>query len=151
MFKIGKLNKIENEKLEVETIHQTQYNYQEKTQDEFDTLEFNIKGNIEEDHYLFSFCLNCRPEKLLEITDEKRVDFTDYIFHSETFLYINDGHDMDFPVKYSIIRIFKNKFVISVYFYAEIDEKDYSGTLEVELDLDDYINLKSTGTDKKPT
>lgn len=142
MFKIGKLNKTEKEKLEIKTVHQTHYNYKEKTQDEFDTLEFNIKGNIEEDHYLFSFCLNCRPENLLEITDEKKVDFTNYIFHSETFLYINDGHDMDFPVKYSIIRLYKNKFVISACFYAEIDNQDYSGTLEIVLDLDDYMNIK---------
>ena len=139
MFKIGKLDKIEQEEIEVKTVHQIHFNYKEKKQDEYDTLEFNIKGNIKNNNYLYTFCLNCRPEKLLEITDEKKVDFTDYIFHSETFLYINDKHDMDFPAKYSIIRLYKNKFVINVYFFAEIDHKDYSGTLEIEIDLDDYI------------
>ena len=142
MFKIGKLDKLEQEEIEVKTVHQTHYNYKEKIQDEYDTLEFNVKGNIKNKRFLYTFCLNCSPEKLLEITDEKKVDFTDYIFHSETFLYINNKHDMDFPAKYSIIRLYKNKFVISIHFYAEIDHKDYSGTLELEIDLDDYKNIK---------
>lgn len=151
MLKIGKLEKIEQEELIIKTVHQTHYNYKEKTQDEFDTLEFTIKGNIDNNTYLYTFCLNCRPEKLLEITDEKRVDFTNYVFHSETFLYINDRHDMDFPAKYSIIRLYKNKFIIDVWFYAEIDNQDYSGTLDLELDLDDYKNIKSKKATKEIT
>ena len=140
MFKIGKLNKIENEKLEVETIHQTQYNYQEKTQDEFDTLEFNIKGNIEEDHYLFSFCLNCRPEKLLEITDEKRVDFKDYILQGETYLTINGITDIDPVINIYIIRCYRDRFAINIDFYTRTSIDDtYSGQIELDLNLDECI------------
>ena len=56
---------------------------------------------------------------------------------------------MDFPAKYSIIRLYKNQFVISTNFFAEIDNQNYGGTLEIELNLDDYLNLKDKTATKE--
>lgn len=47
MFKIGQLEKIENEEFWVDTVNVNHYNYIDKTHESFETLEFNIKGNIE--------------------------------------------------------------------------------------------------------
>ena len=56
MFKIGKLDQLEQEEIEVKTVHQTHYNYKEKIQDEYDTLEFNVKGNIKNKRFLYVKC-----------------------------------------------------------------------------------------------
>ena len=139
MFKIAKLETLKNEEIEIEFINQTHYNG--KIKDEFSTLCFDIKGTIGEDKYFFSFCLNCRPEKLLEITDEKKADFTSYILEGNTYLTINGITDIDPKIKASVIRFLKNNFGICIDFFTDSGyDEVYSGQIEIEFNLDDYLN-----------
>lgn len=66
MFKIAKLEKVNNEKVSINLITQEQSQYENGKKvsfEKFNTLSFDISG----DDYSFGFDLNCRLEKLLEI------------------------------------------------------------------------------------
>ena len=140
MFKIGKLEKLENEEIRIDTVSINHYDMIKKKQETFDTLEFNIKGNIKKEEYHFSFCLNCKPEKLLEITDAKRVDFKDYILQGETYLTINGITDIDPVTDIHIIRCYRDRFAINIDFYTSVSIDDiYSGQIELDLNLDECI------------
>lgn len=154
MFKIGKLETVQNESLEVIAVNHIIYDFKNKTEDKFSTLSFNVLGDIDEVKYSFSFDLNCRPEKLLEITNEKRIDFQDYILKSETFFTINGITDMDFPTNYSIIRLYNNVFVISINFFTTwsfTNDEVYGGQLELEFNLDDYLHIETDKNAKEIT
>lgn len=140
MFKIGKLDKLENEEIRIDTVSINRYDMTRKKQESFDTIEFNIKGSIQKDEYHFSFCLNCKPEKLLEITDEKRVDFKDYILQGETYLTINGITDIDPVINIYIIRCYRDRFAININFYTRPSIDDtYSGQIELDLNLDECM------------
>ena len=79
MFKIAKLEKVNNENITIDYITQQRSGYElgKKIKDEtFKTLTFDISG----DNYSFSFTLNCKIEKFLEIPMNETIDFKDYIF-----------------------------------------------------------------------
>ena len=140
MFKIAKLEKVKNEKVSISLVTQeeTKFDNGKKTSFEtFKTLSFNISG----DDYSFSFDLNCKLEKLLEIPMNETIDFKDYIFGGETWLNVRDLNGVEPIMDIKITRYLKNKFIIYLTFYTDYsyDEDDYSGIIEFTFNLDDYL------------
>ncbi|MEE0014185.1 MAG: hypothetical protein UE699_00630 [Bacilli bacterium] len=145
MFKIAKLEKVNNENITIDYITQQRCGYElgKKIKDEtFKTLTFDISG----DNYSFSFTLNCKIEKFLEIPMNETIDFKDYIFEGETWLNVRGLNDIVPEMDIKITRYLKNKFIIFLTFYTDCysyDENDYSGTIEFTFNLDDYLNDKN--------
>ena len=142
MFKIAKLKDVNNERVNINYITQEKYKYENGKSilyESFKTLEFNISG---EDHS-FSFSLNCKPEKLLEIPYSKTIDFDKFIIQGETWLNIKDFNGIEPEVDIKITRYLKNKFAIFIKFYASSnnDHNDYCGVIEFSFDLDNYLNI----------
>ena len=142
MFKIAKLEKVNNENITIDYITQQRYGYElgKKIKDKtFKTLTFDISGDI----YSFSFVLNCKIEKLLEIPMNETIDFKDYIFEEETWFNVRGLNGIDPEMDIKITRYLKNKFIIFLIFYTDCysyDENDYSGMIEFTFNLDDYLN-----------
>lgn len=141
MFKIGKLEKVENEKVTITLIKQEHKKYEKgsKVSEEvFKTLSFDISGN----DYSLSFDLNCRLEKLLELPLGETIDFNDYIFEGETWLNTKEESNLEPQMDVRITRYIKNKYIILLTFYTDyMREEDniYSGVIEFTFDLDDYL------------
>lgn len=145
MFKIAKLEKVNNENITIDYITQQRCGYElgKKIKDEtFKTLTFDISG----DNYSFSFTLNCKIEKFLEIPMNETIDFKDYIFEGETWLNVRGLNGIVPEMDIKITRYLKNKLIIFLTFYTDCysyDENDYSGTIEFTFNLDDYLNDKN--------
>lgn len=142
MFKIAKLEKVNNEKVSINliTYEQSKYENGEKILTEIvKTLSFDISG----DNYSFGFDLNCKLEKLLELPMNEIIDFKDYIFDGETWFNVKDLNGIEPLMDIKITRYLKNKFIIFLTFFTDYsyDENDYSGMAEFTFNLDDYLNL----------
>ena len=143
MFKIAKLENVSNETINIDYVTQEQGSFKvgKKTSyKSFKTLTFDITG----DNYSFSFDLNCRLEKLLEIPMNQTIDFNNYIFPGETWLNIKDQNGVEPQIDVKITRYLKNKFIIFLTFYTEYsydDDETYSGMIEFSFNLDDYLNV----------
>lgn len=140
MFKVAKLEKLNNEVVTIEFVTQQQcaYDNGKKVLDEsFKTLSFDVSGDV----YSLSFDLNCRLEKLLEIPMNETIDFNEYIFDGETCLNIKDMNGVEPQINVKITRYLKNKFIIFLTFYTDCsyDDEGYSGMIEFTFNLDDYI------------
>lgn len=141
MFKIAKLEKVNNEKVSIIliTYEQSKYENGEKILTEIvKTLSFDISG----DNYSFGFDLNCKLEKLLELPMNEIIDFKDYIFDGETWFNVKDLNGIEPLMDIKITRYLKNKFIIFLTFFTDYsyDENDYSGMAEFTFNLDDYLN-----------
>lgn len=141
MFKIAKLEKVNNEKVSINliTYEQSKYENGEKILTEIvKTLSFDISG----DNYSFGFDLNCKLEELLELPMNEIIDFKDYIFDGETWLNVKDLNGVEPVIDIKITRYLKNKFIIFLTFFTDYsyDENDYSGMAEFTFNLDDYLN-----------
>lgn len=142
MFKIAKLKQVNNEKVTINYVNQEGYKFEDgksKLYESFKTLSFEISG----EDYSFSFDLNCKPEKLLEIPLSETIDFSKFIFPGETLLNIKDLNGIEPEVDITITRYLENKFAIFISFYTECsnDDNDYSGIIEFSFNLDDYLNI----------
>lgn len=142
MFKIAKLEEVNNEKVNIDYITQEGYKYENGKSilyESFKTLSFNISG----ENYSFSFDLNCKPEKLLEIPLSETIDFNEYVFQGETYLNVKEFNGIEPEVDIKITRYLKNKFAIYIKFYTTLsyDNYDYSGVIEFSFDLDDYLKI----------
>jgi len=140
MFKIAKLEKVNNEKVSINliTYEQSKYENGEKILTEIvKTLSFDISG----DNYSFGFDLNCKLEKLLELPMNEIIDFKDYIFDGETWFNVKDLNGIEPLMDIKITRYLKNKFIIFLTFFTDYsyDENDYSGMAEFTFNLDDYL------------
>lgn len=141
MFKIAKLEKVNNEKVSINliTYEQSKYENGEKILTEIvKTLSFDISG----DNYSFGFDLNCKLEKLLELPMNEIIDFKDYIFDGDTWFNVKDLNGIEPLMDIKITRYLKNKFIIFLTFFTDYsyDENDYSGMAEFTFNLDDYLN-----------
>ena len=141
MFKIAKLEKVNNEKVSINliTYEQSKYENGKKILTEIvKTLSFDISG----DNYSFGFDLNCKLEELLELPMNETIDFKDYIFDGETWLNVKDLNGVEPVMDIKITRYLKNKFIIFLTFFTDYsyDENDYSGMAEFTFNLDDYLN-----------
>lgn len=142
MFKIAKLEKVNNEKITINYVAQEVYKFEDgksKLYESFKTLSFEISG----DDYSFSFDMNCKPEKLLEIPLSETIDFSKFILPGETCLNIKNSNGIEPETDIKITRYLKNKFAIYIKFYTALsdDDNDYSGVIEFSFDLDDYLNI----------
>ena len=141
MFKIAKLEKVNNEKVSINliTYEQSKYENGEKILTEIvKTLSFDISG----DNYSFGFDLNCKLEKLLELPMNEIIDFKDYIFDGETWFNVKDLNGIEPVMDIKITRYLKNKFIIFLTFFTDYsyDENGYAGMAEFTFNLDDYLN-----------
>ena len=130
MFKIAKLEKIENERIEI--INNNTY------------ISFDIEGTVNKRKYSFSFSLNCGKDELIKLVQSKDVDFNKYILSGETYLnvngivFINPMTDFTYDIK--ICKYIKNKCIINISFFSEEDIQSnniYSGKIEFEFDIDE--------------
>lgn len=141
MFKIAKLEKVNNEKVSINliTYEQSKYENGKKILTEIvKTLSFDISG----DNYSFGFDLNCKLEKLLELPMNEIIDFKDYIFDGETWFNVKNLNGIEPLMDIKITRYLKNKFIIFLTFFTDYsyDENDYSGMAEFTFNFDDYLN-----------
>ena len=137
MFKVAKLEKVSDEKVNIDLASTEQYKYENGkivVKEKFKTLTFDISGN----DYSFNFSLNCKLEKLLEIPMNETMDFKDYIFSGETFFNIKDLNSIEPEMNIKITRYLKNKFIIFLTFYSD-EYNGYSGMIEITFNLDDYL------------
>lgn len=139
MFKIAKLINLDNEKVTIDYITNKVYDVLNKNDYEYQTLTFNIEGNLDELKFLFSFDLNCEPKELLKLKKNESTDFKKYLMSGETFFYINKKAELDPELDIKILRYLKNRFIINIKF---ITSDYYTGIIEFSFDLDDYINKK---------
>lgn len=150
MFKIAKLDNVKNEVLTITPVTEERHGYKDgkKDYDEvFKTLSFDISG----DNYSFSFDLNCRLEKLLEIPMSETIDFNEYVFGGETWLNVNGLNGVEPNMSIKITRYLKNKFIINILFNTDYsyDNNDYSGMIEFDFNLDDYLNINDSSNKSK--
>jgi len=137
MFKLNKLEQVQEEIVNIDYVNIEKRNYVDKTTELFKTLTFSIEGKLNDKIYTFSFDLNCQLEELLKIPKNKTIDFKKYLFDSETMFYNGESTDLDVEIKITANRWIKNKFIIMIYFYANNDK--YSGMIEFDFNLDDYL------------
>lgn len=143
MFKIAKLEKVDNEKIAIDYVTRRICSFEEgkKVKDEtFKTLSFYVSGT----NYSFKFGLKCKLEKMLEIPMNKTINFKDYIFEGGTELTITDLNEYEEPeINIKITRYLKNRFIVFLTFYTDYysnDENNYSGMIEFSFNLDDYLD-----------
>ena len=137
MFKMANLKQVNNEKISINLIELTQNNYKNSkkiSHETFKTLSFNIFSN----NCDFSFNLNCKLEKLLEIPINETIDFKNYI--SESVFNIKGLNYIEPEINIKITRYLQNKFIINLTFYTNRNENDYFGLIEFSFNLDDYLN-----------
>ena len=141
MFKIGKLEKVENEEVTITLVKQEHKKYEKGikvSEENFKTLSFNISG----DDYSLSFDLSCRLEKLLELPLGETINFNDYIFEGETWLNTKEESNLEPLMNIKITRYIKNKYIILLTFYTDYmhdDNNIYSGMIEFTFNLEDYL------------
>lgn len=138
MFKIGKIKQIQDEKLKIEKTGYRHGRYIDgKT--EYEKVEV-LSFKIENDNYSFSFMLNCKLNKLLELPMNESIDFQKYLFMDEVILKVNGTRSYcNLEMNIKIYRYFENKYEISLCFYTEESDDDYTGLIRFEFDLDDYL------------
>ena len=92
MFKIGKLEKVNNETIDIKIFTQEKIKHEKsnKNSETFKSLSFDISG----DDYFLSFALNCQLEKLLDIPMNQTIDFSNYLL-SGTYLTMQGITDFD--------------------------------------------------------
>lgn len=142
MFKIAKLEKIDNEIVDIGFVTQQRCAYDnglKVLEESFETLSFEISGDV----YSLSFALNCRLEKLLEIPMSKAIDFKNYIFHGETCLNVKGMNGIEPEMDIKITKYLNNKFIIFLTFYTDCGNDNYSGVIEFTFDLDDYLDVNN--------
>ncbi len=147
MFKIANLNIVENEKINIDYItirYNKSKNGKKLNTKSFKTLSFEVLGNIDNNNYSLSFCLNCKIECLLKIPINKKIDFNNYLLDNESFLNVNGITIIEPDMNIKITRYFKNKFIIFITFFnlnstISHNDADYSGIIEFEFNLDDYL------------
>ncbi|MBQ9072425.1 MAG: hypothetical protein IJY25_04640 [Bacilli bacterium] len=141
MFKVNKLKNVSDEKIIIDYVTQDKYEVGKGIVDSFKTLSFSIEGKIDENEYTLCFDLNCKLEELLKIEPSKSIDFSSYLFNSETYFMVNGITNLDPKIEIRTNRYLKNKFVVLIYFYTDItlDDEIYSGIIEFSFNLDDYL------------
>ena len=150
MFKIAKLEKVNNEIVNIKLLTQEKNKYENGKKafsETFKTLSFDISS----DDYSLYFDLNCKLEKLLEIPMNKTIDFNNYI-SGGTYLEVHGIADFDIKTNFKITRYLKNKFIIFITFftdYAFDDENDYSGMIEITFNLEDYLESENNESGKQ--
>ena len=109
MFKIAKLEKLENKKVKI--INNNTY------------ISFDIEGTINNEEYNFSFSLNCGKEELSELVQSKEMDFNKYILPGEIYLnvngilYINPMTNFTYDIK--ICRWLQSKCIVNISFFQK--------------------------------
>ena len=141
MFKIGKIKKIENDKITIKVVEHEQCSAKKgKTiYKEIKSLSFEIKA----DKYSFVFVMEKDLKTLLDIPMNKSIDFSEYLFHGETFFDINKKESfMDPPMDIRIYRYLENSYEITIHFDTSKlnSDIDYSGFIQFDFDLNNFLD-----------
>lgn len=133
MFQIAKLENVDNESIDIYLIKREQNKYVngKNIKEIFKTLSFNITGT----NYSFKFDLNCKLEKLLEVPLNETTNFTNYISVGDTLL----NNMIDPEINATITRYLENKFIVFLTFYTTYNKDNYSGIIEFDFDLNNYL------------
>lgn len=133
MFQIAKLENVDNESIDIYLIKREQNKYVngKNIKEIFKTLSFNITGT----NYSFKFDLNCKLEKLLEVPPNETTNFTNYISVGDTLL----NNMIDPEINATITRYLENKFIVFLTFYTTYNKDNYSGIIEFDFDLNNYL------------
>ena len=133
MFQIAKLENVDNESIDIYLIKHEQNKYVngKNIKEIFKTLSFNITGT----NYSFKFDLNCKLEKLLEVPLNETTNFTKYISVGDTLL----NNMIDPEINATITRYLENKFIVFLTFYSTYNKDNYSGIIEFDFDLNNYL------------
>ncbi len=151
MFKVAKLEKVNNETINIKLFTQEKIKYENGKKafsETFKSLSFDISS----DDYSLCFDLNCKLEELLEIPMNQTIDFNKYILLGETYLEVHGIADFDIKMNIKITRYLENKFIIFLTFFTDYffeDENDYSGMIEVAFNLDDYLESENSEFSKQ--
>ena len=139
MFKIGKLEDTNNEKVDISLFNQEKTYFKEGKKDRteiFKSLSFKITA----DNYSIGFDLNCKLEDLYEIPMHETIDFKKYILSGETFFQIEKTNGIEPEINIKVTRYTESDFIVYLTFSTDRRDYYYSGIIEFEFDLNDYIN-----------
>ncbi len=141
MFKLGKLENTTNEKITI---------INNKSENSYEYLTFNIEGQVKDDSFCFSFNLNCNPKKLLEVKKASEVDFKKYIDTSSiSFSKINSKKekikDDNIISQLTLTRLYDTRYLIHLNFFVYLsDTKEYySSLIGFRFNLDNYLKKTS--------
>ena len=143
MFRIGLLKETSNEKIKIGFVNQECFEVGKGIVDSFETLSFLIEAEIAKSKYQFSFELNCRPERLMELPLNQNINISNYIFGGETFLNIKGYNGITPTIDIFAIRHIDENILITIKFDAisPISYETYCGIINFKFNLKDYINL----------
>ena len=139
MFKIGKLEDINNEKVDISLFNQEKTYFKEGKKDRteaFKSLSFKVSA----EDYSIGFDLNCKLEDLYKIPMHETIDFKKYILSGETFFRIKKDDSIEPEMNIKVTRYTESNFIVYLTFSTDRRNYYYSGIIEFEFDLNDYIN-----------
>ena len=137
MFKIAKLEEIDNEKVDVNVFKYEKTTYKDGNKESTEIIR-SLNFNISAGEYSFDFSLNCELEKLYEIKMNDTIDFKEYVLQGETSFYENKNGYSEPEINIKVTRYTENGFIFYITLYTE----NYAGIIEFELDLVKYINAE---------
>ena len=139
MFKLGKINKLQNEKIDISYLTNTKYVKRKK--EDFKTLCFDVFGNIGKNEYSFTFELKCKNDELLKLPYNEKINLKDYLFLGETYFCINGVADIAPELDIIIMRYIKNCFIIHAKLFIDTgyNKDEYASIIEFDFNLDDYL------------
>lgn len=142
MFKINKLNDVSNENISISSskveIHKVGIGIIGYKLG----LTFDISGKLNNDNYSFGFDLSCNQEDLLNLNPLETINYNNYKcnndkFHiGETFFNFNEENGIEpDELNIKISRYKDTRYLVYITFIIE----DYSGVIEFEFKLDEYL------------
>lgn len=137
MFKIAKLEKIDNEKVNVKVFKYEKTFYKDGNKESTEIIR-SLSFNVSAGDYSFDFSLNCELEKLYEIKINDTVDFKKYVLQGETSFYQNKNGYGEPEINIKVTRYTENDFIFYITLYTE----NYAGIIEFDLDLGKYVNAE---------
>ena len=136
MFKIAKLEEIDNEKVDVNVFKYEKTTYKDGNKESTEIIR-SLNFNISAGEYSFDFSLNCELEKLYEIKMNDTIDFKEYVLQGETSFYENKNGYSEPEINIKVTRYTENDFIFYIILYTENYEDDtlkIKGEMSLKLD-----------------
>ena len=147
MFKIGELQNTNNEKIIIEKHQVESYDVNTKKTTYCNTLSFLISGIIENKEFSYYFELDEDINNLLKFNKLEKINVNNKV--TDIMFNLNDKNAIEPNINnIYFTKYINNKFNVVIYFIAEnfennIIEDKYSGVIEFDFDLDNYIGEKN--------
>lgn len=142
MFKIGELKDTTNEKIIVKSNKIKCQNYRTNEISYYHNLSFKIEGKLDNDEYSIYFELDNDINNLLLFRKLEKVNVNKYI--RDCYFNFNNENGIEPEINVFIARYLQNKFNVIVYFISQANDNNsfedkYSGLIEFDFNLDDYL------------